>query len=293
MTKLQDQSFTLIGTGALGGALADLLNKKSCSVHSVFNSSGGLVKGSDGQSERSDHTYPSDESESGDVIFICVPDDAIPMVAQQLSGTSIDWKNKSVIHCSGNLSSDELFALGDKGARIASLHPLQTFQKGDQAERFEGVFVSLEGNGELCDELEIFINKIGSKPLRVKKEQKQILHIAAVFASNYVVAVLHEAEHLLKSNGIENSLRPLEPLIRQTIENSLSGGPKESLSGPIARGDEESVRKHLNVLAKNSESLALYSALGQKTAAIARERDSALKARLETIEQLLQKKPER
>jgi predicted short-subunit dehydrogenase-like oxidoreductase (DUF2520 family) len=293
MTDFQDRSFTLIGTGALGGALADLLDQESCSVRSAFNSKGGFVKDVDGHSETSDQPYPADESESGDVIFICVPDDMIPVVAKKLSGTTIDWSNKSVVHCSGNLFSDELDVLADKGAQIASMHPLQTFRRGDKADRFGGIFVSLEGRKELCDELEAFINRIGAKPLRVQKEQKQILHIAAVFASNYVVAILHEAEQLLKRNGIENSLKPLEPLVRQTIENSMNTGPAESLSGPIARGDAESVRKHLHALARNSESLALYSALGQKTVTIAREKDSALKARLDTIEQLLHTKTDR
>lgn len=293
MTDFQNRSFTVIGTGALGGALADLLEKKSCSVCSVFSSSGGFINIDYGRSITLDQTYPAEEVETGDIIFICVPDDMIPVVAENLAYTRIDWSNKSVIHCSGNLFSDELDVLAGKGAHIASMHPLQTFQRGDQADRFNGIFVSLEGNKELCDELEILITEIGAKPLRVQKEQKQILHIAAVFASNYVVAILHEAEQLLKRNGIENSLKPLEPLLRQTIVNSMNTGPAESLSGPIARGDAESVRKHLHALARNSESLALYSVLGQKTVAVAREKDSALKARLDKIEQLLHTKTDR
>lgn len=286
MVAFQERSFTLIGTGALGGALADLLDKQSCFIRSAYSSSGGTIKSAVGHSGKSDHSYPANESESGDVIFICVPDDMITVVAKQLSSTDIDWSNKSVVHCSGNLFSDELKELAEKGAQIASMHPLQTFRRGDQADRFDGIFISLEGRRELCDELAAFINNLGAKPLRVQKEQKQILHIAAVFASNYVVAILHEAEDLLKRNGIENSLKPLEPLVRQTIENSLNTGPTESLSGPVARGDTESVRKHLYAIAEDAESLNLYRVLGNKTVGIAREKGAASKEKLDEIERL-------
>lgn len=287
MESFQGQSFTLIGTGALGGALSDLLKKNSFSVHSVYNSRGGVLYNREGFSKTTVQTNPFYEAETGDVIFICVPDDDIPNVAARLSNSNIDWSNKSVVHCSGNLFSDELNAVSEKGAQIASMHPLQTFHRGDRANRFDGIFVSLEGSNPLCDKLKNLLTTVGAKPLKVRKEQKQILHIAAVFASNYVVAVLHEAEKLISENGIENSLKPLEPLIHQTIDNALNSGPAKALSGPVARGDEDSVCKHLDALEQESKSQSLYIALGLKTVSIAKEKGSAANTKLNTIEQLL------
>ena len=290
MNVYENKSFTIIGSGALGGALKDFLNEQSYFIRSVFNSREGVIKSGKGFSIKSERTYPVEESEAGDVIFISVPDDDIPEVVQQLSVVNLDWSNKSVIHCSGNLFSDELEILSKRGAQIASMHPLQTFQRGDSAARFDGIFVSLEGDSELCKELEDFVEAMGANPLRVKKEQKQMLHIAAVFASNYIVATLHEAESLLREKGIESGLKPLEPLIRQTIENSLNLGPSEALTGPVARGDAESVLKHLQALEGHPESINLYRVLGTKALQVAKERSNISSEKLHTLKQILHPK---
>ena len=290
MTNFRDVSFTVIGNGAVGGSLVDALKKQSYTVRSVFNRSGGTLYFQDGNTANTKQYYPLEEKETGDVIFISVPDDHISEMAQNLSRVDLNWSSKRVIHCSGNLFSDELHALDRMGAQTASMHPLQTFQRGDSASRFDGIFVSLEGHPELCKQLEGFVKNMGANPLQIEKKQKQMLHIAAVFASNYVVATLHEAESLLKEKGIERGLKPLEPLIRQTIENSLKLGPAEALTGPVARGDAESVLKHLKALEGYSESINLYQILGKKALQIAKERNNIPTAKLQTLKQILQPK---
>jgi predicted short-subunit dehydrogenase-like oxidoreductase (DUF2520 family) len=292
MAALKEKTFTVIGNGALGGAITTFLENENCLIRSVFTSKGGVIFQGEGvsDSKRVSQTYPIQESEVGDVIFICVPDDLIPAIAKQLSNVDLEWSKKSVIHCSGNLFSDELQALSQLGAQTASMHPLQTFQRGDGAGRFDGIFVSLEGHPELCKQLEGFVKSMGANSLRVQKEQKQMLHIAAVFASNYVVAILHEAEGLLREKGIENGLKPLEPLIRQTINNSLNLGPTEALTGPIARGDAESVLKHLQAFKDQSESMNLYRVLGTKALQIADERGNLATDKFQALKQILQPK---
>jgi predicted short-subunit dehydrogenase-like oxidoreductase (DUF2520 family) len=290
MTIFRDLTFTIIGNGAVGGALADFLKKKSYTVRSLFNRNGGTLYSQDGTAADTLKNYPAEENEAGDVIFISVPDDHISEIATKLSRIDLNWSSKKVIHCSGNLFSDELHALARLGAQTASMHPLQTFQRGDGAGRFDGVFVSLEGHPELCKQLEEFVKNMGANPLQVEKEQKQMLHIAAVFASNYVVAILHEAEGLLREKGIESGLKPLEPLIRQTIDNSLNLGPTEALTGPVARGDAESVLKHLQALNDQSESINLYRVLGAKALQIADERGNLATDKLQALKQILQPK---
>lgn len=289
MTIFRDLSFTVIGNGAVGGALVDFLEKQSCTVLSVFSRSGGTVNSRNGTAANTKQICPAEENETGDVIFIAVPDDHISEIAKKLSRIDLNWSSRKVIHCSGNLFSDELQALSLLGAQTASMHPLQTFQRGDKAGRFDGIFVSLEGHPGLCKELETFVSSMGASPLWVQKEQKQMLHIAAVFASNYIVAVLHEAEKLLLEKGIKNGLKPLEPLILQTIENSLNLGPSEALTGPVARGDAESVLKHLQALEDHSESINLYRLLGAKALRIAKERGSNIPSdKLHELTQILQ-----
>lgn len=290
MSAFSDQSITVIGSGALGGALIDFFEKHSFTIRSVYNSRGGYVNKPDERIVYIDRNLPEDESQAGNVIFLCVPDDQISKTAQSLAKTGINWHSRKVVHCSGNLFSDELQSLDEKGAQTASMHPIQTFQRGDKADRFTGIFISLEGNEEFRQDLKNLVTIMKAKPLDVQKEQKQILHIAAVFASNYVVAVLHQAESLLKKNGIEKGLDTLEPLIRQTIENSLDSGPKEALSGPVARGDSGSVTEHLKALETDSELLHLYKTLGLKALEIAVKRGTVSTDKLEKMEQILRLK---
>ena len=290
MTIFRDLTFTIVGNGAVGGAIADFLKKNSYTVRSIFSRNGGTLFSRDSTAADTKKNYPAEEFETGDVIFISVPDDHISEIAIKLSGVNLDWSSKKVIHCSGNLFSDELHALSRLGAQTASMHPLQTFQRGDGAGRFDGIFVSLEGHPELCKQLGGFVKKMGANPLQIEKEQKQMLHIAAVFASNYVVAILHEAEAMLRDKGIESGLKPLEPLIRQTIDNSLNLGPAEALTGPVARGDAESVLKHLQALKGQSESINLYRVLGAKALQIADERGNTSTDKLQALKQILKPK---
>src|SRR5690554_3370570 len=141
---IADQKMTVIGTGAVGGALAELFKKLNITLFSSWSSKDGSVIGSDGLRTSLDRSYPINNSEIGTLIFIAVPDDQIPFVARQLADSPILWKGTSVVHCSGALSSDALRPVADKGANVASMHPIQTFKRGDGAERFRDIFISLE-----------------------------------------------------------------------------------------------------------------------------------------------------
>ena len=278
-------SITIIGTGALGGALLDYFKNSDYQVKSVWNSQMGRIYS--GKNSRTvSYSIPREEDELGEWIFITTPDQLISEVAESLSRISVDWDEKSVIHCSGNLFSYELDSLKNKGASTLSMHPIQTFRRGDTRERFRDIFMSLEGDPETGARLESVIKDAGAKAVHLNRQQKRDLHIGAVMASNYLVSLIFSAENYLKSNQLEGGLELLESLIRQSVENILSRGTQESLSGPISRGDSETVRKHLERL-KGTDLERIYRLLGKAALKLSEKKGNLSSQERELLKALL------
>lgn len=272
MDAAENLTVTIIGTGAVGLALADFFRTKNIPIRSVWNSREGTVFFGSGKEETIGRNLPANESETGVMVFITVPDDSINTICGQLAEKKINWKGRSVIHCSGNLTSEECLPLAEEGAKTVSMHPIQTFQKGDGMKRFRGITVSLEGDSGLTKNLAGLVQGMGASPLLIGKEQKRSLHIAAVFASNYLVSLMDTSETYLREKGIHNGLDILEPLILQTLENILNLGTTDALTGPVARGDIASIRKHLDALEGKPEVKEMYRVLGKKALEITERR---------------------
>lgn len=269
---IEQNSITIIGRGALGGALYDFFNEKSYLIRSVWDKKGGEIRSSSGSSAVVlDKSLPTEEDELGDLIFIAVPDDQIKLLSDELSRIPLQWEKRSVIHCSGNLPSDICSSLKIKGAKTAAMHPIQTFKRGDGLNRFKDIYVTLEGDELLISDLILLIDQMDAHPIKISADQKRMIHIASVIASNYLVSLMHVSETLLKEAGIRESLDIIQPLVTQTVQNIFEKGVDESLTGPISRGDIESVKHHLNLLNKDQKYSDIYKLLGSETLVIAQK----------------------
>lgn len=280
--RIADQNVSVIGTGAVGGAMIELFEELGIRLCSAWNSVDGFITDQDGRRTSVNRSYPVNSNETGALIFIAVPDDQIPVVARQLAGLPIFWKDTSVVHCSGALFSDALTPVGNKGAKVASMHPIQTFKRGDGADRFRDIFISLEGDSVLIKGLQQLVRLGGANPITVDKVQKRAVHLAAVMASNYLVTLQYAADEFLADMGVSDGFRLTEPLVKQTLDNISHKGVNNALSGPIERGDLETVKKHLALLQDEPGVLQLYSQLGLKTCELAEQgtsTDSATVAR--------------
>jgi predicted short-subunit dehydrogenase-like oxidoreductase (DUF2520 family) len=263
-------SVTIIGAGAVGTAWLDLFETAGYPVWSVFHSdSGTLFNSSTGLKQATGSHLPADDSQAGDWVFITTPDDSIQSIAKKLSETSIDWSGRYVIHCSGSHDASLLDPLKSRGARTLSVHPIQTFQKGDGSDRFRQIYISLEGDQEAVNNFKPLIESFQSTPIVLTADQKRTVHIAAVFASNYLVGLLNEADGLLTDSGIEDGIDLLKPLVKQTVNNIFEKGLKSSLTGPISRSDSTTVENHLKQLKTSDELSSLYRALGRACLKIA------------------------
>jgi len=281
-------SITIIGLGAVGSALLKFFEENGFVIRSVWDSrSGKILKDSKPDPVIKNHSFPQTENETGELVFITTPDDEISKVAEKLALQSINWEERSVIHCSGNLTSAELESLKNRGAQTASMHPIQTFKRGDGKDRFDQIYISLEGDNELCSRLEKLVKLMNAKQVRLNREQKRTLHIAAVFSSNYLVALLHLVENYLNKQSLDDGLNLLEPLISQTITNIFEKGTVQSLTGPISRGDFESVQKHLQSLKTDNNLADLYKILGREALNIAIKRENISESNVLQLREVL------
>lgn len=216
---------------------------------------------------------PDAEWVSGlEVLFLAVPDDRIHPVAQQLWGTRSIGPGQTVLHCSGVLGQEALSALVPTRAALGSLHPLQTISDPEVApERFKGAWAAVEGSPAAMEAAEDIARSLGMKPFRITAKQKILYHAGAVFASNYLVVVEAIAQRLLRHAGLsdEEAWAALSPLVRGTITNLLAAEPRSALTGPVVRGDTDTILRHLGAL--TIDDARLYQMLGRAALELARK----------------------
>jgi predicted short-subunit dehydrogenase-like oxidoreductase (DUF2520 family) len=186
-------------------------------------------------------------------VFLTVPDSAVAGVAAKLAapGTLIPDK-VAFVHASGAL---ELGALAPLRVRhsVGSFHPLRSFPEPGPPEAFQGIVVAVDASSpSLMRLLDRLARDLGAKPRRVDDTYRALYHAAAVFASNYVVALLGVAVGLLEHSGWteREATQGLLPLAQGALANVMKRGPTAALTGPIRRGDTETVKRHLVALAE-------------------------------------------
>jgi predicted short-subunit dehydrogenase-like oxidoreductase (DUF2520 family) len=201
-------------------------------------------------------------------VILCVPDAEIPAAAAAVAGTA-----DLVGHTSG---ATPLAALAAAGGAAFGLHPLQTFPSPVEAEalaRFAGVGCAVAGSTEAAlataDEL---ARSLGMRPFAIDDAGRAAYHAAASMASNFLVTLQAAAERLAAGAGLEpaEARELLAPLVRTTVENWASRGPEEALTGPVARGDRQTVAAQRQAVADTApELLALFDELVERTEALA------------------------
>lgn len=207
--------------------------------------------------------------DAADLVFLTTPDDALADLT-----ASLHWRSgQTVAHCSGVLTVNVLAPARRAGALVAGFHPLQSFPTLEHGlARLRGCTIALEGDEAALAVLEPMAHAIGGVTIRLQSEHKVLYHIAAVFASNYLVALSSIAVDLWSEWGADRqgALQALSPLQQGTLENIAALGILEALTGPIARGDVGTVRLHLQALATTvPHLLPAYRALGLVTLPIA------------------------
>ena len=259
-----------IGAGTVGTALAIRLNDRGYQVVAVSSrsqaSADKLVQEINGCRAVSSNQAVADAAE---LVFITTPDDAIAPVA-----SIIQWHTgQNVVHCSGADSTDILESAKKSGAQVGAFHPLQTFASVTQAiDNIPGSTFAIEAEEPLLTSLKEMATALDGHCIELKAGDKVVYHAAAVIACNYLVTLVKLATDLWQTFDVptQQASRALLPLLRGTIHNIETVGIPKCLTGPIARGDTGTIKKHINALEKVAPAvLSTYCELGRQTIPIA------------------------
>jgi predicted short-subunit dehydrogenase-like oxidoreductase (DUF2520 family) len=196
--------------------------------------------------------------------LLCVPDDAIGATAERIAADAPPL----VGHVSGATTLDALAVAPGGGF---SLHPLQTFANGETP--VEGTPAAIAGSdAESLGYVRSLAEALGMRPFEVPEESRAAYHAAASIASNLLIALEESAAELLERIGVADARELLAPLVLRTAANWAERGG-EALTGPIARGDRETVERHRAALSQAApELLAAYDALAERAEAVASQR---------------------
>jgi len=205
------------------------------------------------------------------ILLLAVPDAKLAEVAYDLAGAGPAPPGCAAFHLSGALSTDVLMPLHAAGYVIGSLHPLQAVaDPWLAADRLIGSAFAIAGEPAALSAARRLVDAIGGTTLVVPPAQRPLYHAGAVVASNYLVALLSFAVRLFHEAGIpeDEAVPALLPLVRGTLDNLEKLGVGAALTGPVARGDVDTVRLHLLRLSGHDRSL--YCALGRELLQLAR-----------------------
>lgn len=255
---------TLVGAGSLAHALGPALKSAGYKIDAVAHRDNSASRRRAAALAKKLKTKPislDQVTPASQIIWLCHTDDALAETARLLAQKT-GWKNKIVLHSSGALTSDVLAPLHEAGAHTASLHPMMTFVPGTTP-RLAHVPFAVEGDRRAVAAAKQITRAFKAEVFEIKKEAKVLYHALGSFSSPMIVATLVTAERVGKAAGLtQKQLRTImRPILLQTLENYLKGGPTAAFSGPIKRGDVNTVRRHLENLKDVPGATEVYRAL--------------------------------
>jgi predicted short-subunit dehydrogenase-like oxidoreductase (DUF2520 family) len=220
-------------------------------------------------------------------LVLAVPDAALAEVASAVASTGRRG-GEPALHLSGAYGAAVLAPLASAGWSTGALHPLAAVAEGTAgADRLRLVWWGVEATGAALGLATAIVDATDGRMLRIAPGAKPVYHAAAVFASNYVVALLGVAERLMADAGVdaEDARDALTALAEGAVENVADAGPAAALTGPVARGDDVTVRAHLEHLSGGDR--PLYCRLAAAALDLARA-GGADEAAVERIERALE-----
>ncbi len=254
---------TIVGPGRLGTALTLALHHAAYHVDEIVVRRGGRRSSALARSVKATLTSFSDAKFHSGLVWICVPDNAIRKTANQFAAAA-DWAGKYVFHSSGALASDELSELRKRGAAVASVHPMMSFVH-DATPELGGVSFALEGDAAAVRLARRVVKDLSGIAISISARRKPLYHAFGAFASPMLISTLATAEQVGMAAGLSRGAarKAMLPIVTQTLRNYAEHGAPGAFSGPIIRGDLDTVGKNLASLSTIPEAQDAYLALAR------------------------------
>ncbi len=217
-------------------------------------------------------------------VLIAVPDGAIAPVALELLQAGSLPSLTPVLHLSGSAGLQPLLPLAEAGHPVGVLHPLCPLPDAVRgSSRLRGAWYGVAGEGKAGEMARWIVRLAGGREIPLREGEMALYHAAASLASNGVVALLSAAGRAMNRAGVpeEDARAAVAALAAASARDVAEQGPAQGLTGPVVRGDEETVARHLTRLSGPERDL--YCLLGKEALEIARDRglDAAVAERLE------------
>lgn len=264
----------LVGPGRAGGACCLALRRRGDEIVAVAGRSPDAPATVAIAALLDAPATPIEAASAGaDLVVVAVPDAALSMVARAIA-SSVE-PGALVVHLAGSIGLSVLAPITEHtpDAAIGALHPLQTLPSPEAgADRLAGAWAAVAGG----DRVVALATDLGLRPFTVADADRAGYHATACVASNHLVALLGQVERLAAAAGVPTEA--FEPLVRATVEHVLARGAAGALTGPVARGDVETVARHLAALPDRER--RAYTALADAALVLSGRDDPALEALL-------------
>ncbi len=261
----QKPSIAIVGAGNLGTALAVALREAGYRIESVIARMQGNspVRARRLAKLTGARAVLTSEAVKAGILWLCVPDGEIARTAVLLA-EGFQGTGKIALHSSGALGSEILQPLRRKGAAVGSVHPLMTFVRGSRPS-LVGVSFAIEGDRVAVRAARRVVRDLGGKPHPVSRKEKNAYHAWGTYASPLLTALLATTEEVAALAGVSKKAarERMLPILLQTVKNYGKLGAAAGFSGPIVRGDVETVRRHLEVLRTAAVPRQVYVALAR------------------------------
>lgn len=279
----------LVGAGRAGTSLGRALHDAGWKIVAVAGSSPNSENAARFAAEVDALHIPTaaDSIHIADLVILAVPDSAVSDVATSMANSDQVGmaRVRAVGHISGALSLAPLNVLEEQGFSTFSFHPAIPLTGRNLAPLdWEGVPVAVAGFGAGLEIANAMASGIGAAAFEVPESRRTLYHAACSMASNALVALESLALVIAESAGIDDPRPILHPLIKATVANLELLDPEDALTGPVARGDLETVKEHLEELRRHVPlALDSYKALALRAVEIAPDLDEAVRSDLEAL----------
>jgi len=256
----------VVGAGRVGSVLAARLRAAGHEIVAVAGESDASRGRAAALLPGVPMAKPSAVARECDLLLLTVPDDMLPNVVAMLSASGAIHEGQYVVHTSGAHGLAVLADAEAVGARPIALHPAMTFTgtEVDLPRLRDAIFGVTAGEGERAV-TEQLVADLGGRPMWVAEDRRTLYHAGLAHGANHLVTLVTQAMEMLAAAGGDNPADTLRPLLNAALDNALAHGDA-ALTGPIVRGDVETVRAHLVEITANApETVASYLALARAT----------------------------
>lgn len=276
---MQKPTIAIIGPGRAGSALGRALHGAGYTIAAIGGRNPDNVRNLAGELGARAGQSPATTIDVADLTLVAVPDDVILPLASDMVESLCSAAGHAVVHLSGAQDRSALRPLAQQGSlRTGVFHPLQTFRRGPEAvQNVPGTYFGIDADQPLRDQLTQLARDLRGHPFDLTGVNLALYHAAAVFAANYPITLLAEAIALAAEAGLdaETARQGLTTLLAGAVNNLRDLPPADAITGPALRGDEGTIKRHLEALKGDSELQRLYQLLADRTKLLNPKKEAA------------------